>query len=368
MQNIIHIFTKKRIRKIMDNFWTLSVCIIARDEEETIERLLNCVKQFADEIVFVDTGSTDSTKEIAKKFTNNTFDFKWCDDFSAARNFAFEKATCDFLMWLDADDFISQENIDKLKMLKVSQNDFDVCMCKYALDFDDNNSPHFIFERERILKRSLSFKWIGKVHESIIPKGKIIHSDITIEHRKIKRNKPKRNLKIYQKMKRENDNFSPRELYYYARELYFNNYISSAIKYLKKYVKINGTYPPDNLSAQIMLSDCFLRKNMQKHAKNALFECLKTHNPTSELCCKIAKITENEGKIKQAIFWYNSALHCSNSDGFNSLDYESIIPYIELSKLYYSIDYETAKNFHIMAKTMAPQNSAVLFNEKFFQQ
>ena len=106
---------------------------------------------------------------------------------------------------------------------------------------------------------------------------------------------------------------------------------------------------------------------MQKHAKNALFECLKTHNPTSELCCKIAKITENEGKIKQAIFWYNSALHCSNSDGFNSLDYESIIPYIELSKLYYSIDYETAKNFHIMAKTMAPQNSAVLFNEKFFQ-
>ena len=65
MQNIIHIFTKKRIRKIMDNFWTLSVCIIARDEEETIERLLNCVKQFADEIVFVDTGSTDSTKEIA---------------------------------------------------------------------------------------------------------------------------------------------------------------------------------------------------------------------------------------------------------------------------------------------------------------
>ncbi len=342
--------------------------MIAKDEENTIGRILKCASEFADEIIVVDTGSTDSTKNIAKSFTKKVFDFEWKDDFASARNFAFEKATCDFLIWLDADDFISSGNIEKIKSLKNSDIDFDVCMCKYALDIDENNIPHFVFERERILKRSQNFKWVGKVHESICPSGKIIHSDITIEHRKIKQNKPARNLKIYQKMKRENEEFSPRELYYYARELYYNNFLSSAIKNLKKFVKISNTYPPDNLSAYIMLSDCFLQKNMQKHAKKVLFECLSHHNPTSELCCKLAKIFENENKIQEAIFWYNSALICTNKSGFNSLDYASIIPYIELSKLYYRTDYQTAKQFHILAKSTAPNNKAVLYNEQFFKQ
>lgn len=349
-----------------ENGFTLSVCLIAKDEEETISRVLTCAKEFADEIIVVDTGSRDNTKNIAKTFTKKVFEFEWNDDFSSARNFAFDKASCDFLMWLDADDFVTNENIEKIKDLKCSQNNFDVCMCKYALDIDEKGKAHFIFDRERILKRSQNFKWVGKVHESICPRGKIIYSDITIEHRKIKQNKPARNLKIYRKMKRQKEDFSPRELYYYARELYFNNFLSSAIKNLKNFLKIPGTYPPDNLSAYIMLSDCFMQKNMQKHAKNALFECLSRHNPTSELCCKLAKIFENENKNEQAIFWYNAALICTNKSGFNSLDYSSIIPYIELSKLYYTIDYQLAKSFHILAKTTAPNNKAVLFNEQFF--
>lgn len=346
--------------------FSISVCMIAKDEEETIGRILKCAKEFADEIIVVDTGSTDSTRQIAKAFTDKVFDFEWCDDFSKARNYAFSKATCDFQMWLDADDFITDENIKKIIDLKKSSADFDACMCKYALDFDEQENAHFVFFRERILKRSANFQWNGKVHETIVPQGKIIYSDITIEHRKIKQNKPARNLKIYQKMKREGLDFSPREQYYYARELYYNNHLSSAIKNLKKFLKIEGTFPPDNLSAYIMLSDCFLQKNMQKHAKNALFECLKRHNPTSELCCKIAKIYENESKNMQAIFWYNSALLCTNKEGLISLDYSSIIPYVELSKLYYPIDYPTAKNFHLLAKNCSPTNSAVLYNEQFF--
>ncbi len=348
------------------NKFTISVCIIAKDEQETIGRLLDCTGKFADEIIVVDTGSTDDTKEIAKNFTSKVFDFVWCDDFSKARNFAFSKATCDYQMWLDADDFIAEEDIEKIILLKSTPPEFDVCMCKYALDFDEKGEPHFVFERERILKRSKGFQWSGKVHESICPSGKIIHSDITIQHRKVKQNPPRRNLKIYRKMKREKIEFSPRELYYYARELYFNGYIFSAIKNLKKFVKIPSTFPPDNLSAYIMLSDCFLRKNMQKHAKNALFECLNRNEPSSELCCKLAKIFENEGKKSLAIFWFKSALNCTNTDGFNSLDYASTIPYIELSRLHYSTDFETAKKYHNLAKKSSPNNKAVLFNEQFF--
>lgn len=96
----------------------ISVCMIVKNEEDVLARCLNCVKQFADEIIIVDTGSKDQTKTIARTFTTNVFDFAWCDDFSKARNFAFDKATKDFKMWIDADDVILDEDIQKIKDLK----------------------------------------------------------------------------------------------------------------------------------------------------------------------------------------------------------------------------------------------------------
>ena len=86
----------------------ISVCLIVKDEEKVIERCLNCVTDFADEIIVVDTGSHDETKNMVKKFTDKVYDFIWNDDFSAARNYAFSKATCDYLFWVDADDVITK--------------------------------------------------------------------------------------------------------------------------------------------------------------------------------------------------------------------------------------------------------------------
>ena len=79
---------------------------------------VNKCEQIADEIIIVDTGSTDNTKKIASKFTNKIYDFRWCYDFSKARNFSFSKATKDYIMWLDADDVILQEDIEKVLNLK----------------------------------------------------------------------------------------------------------------------------------------------------------------------------------------------------------------------------------------------------------
>ena len=78
--------------------FTLSCCFIVKDEEKVLERILKVASEFADEIVVVDTGSDDSTVEIAKKYTDKVFYFPWQDDFSKARNFAFSKASCEYLM------------------------------------------------------------------------------------------------------------------------------------------------------------------------------------------------------------------------------------------------------------------------------
>ncbi|MER2072437.1 MAG: glycosyltransferase family 2 protein, partial [Psychrobacillus sp.] len=83
---------------------TISLCMIVKNEEEVIGRCLASVKDIVDEINIVDTGSTDQTKEIVKQYTNRIFDFKWIDDFAAARNYSFEQATKEYILWLDADD------------------------------------------------------------------------------------------------------------------------------------------------------------------------------------------------------------------------------------------------------------------------
>ena len=127
---------------------TVSLCMIVKNEEETLSVCLNSVKAFVDEIVIVDTGSTDRTKEVAKQFTDLVYDFTWIDDFSAARNFAFSKGSCDYLMWLDADDIILEEDLNKLLSLKETlASDVDVVMMKYHTAFDDNGNPTFSYYR-----------------------------------------------------------------------------------------------------------------------------------------------------------------------------------------------------------------------------
>ena len=101
---------------------TISLCMIVKDEEKVIERCLNTVVDIVDEIIIVDTGSQDSTKEKVKKYKADIYDFPWKDDFAEARNFAFSKARMDYILWLDADDVLEKEDQEKLKLLKENLN------------------------------------------------------------------------------------------------------------------------------------------------------------------------------------------------------------------------------------------------------
>ena len=170
----------------MDMNVKISLCMIVKNEEDVIARCLDSVSRCVDEIIIADTGSSDRTKEICRDFTDKVFDFEWTDDFAAARNFSFSKATGDYLMWLDADDVVSSENIGLLKELKktLAQKNPDVVMCRYVTSFDENGTPLFSFFRERLLKRTANFKWEGFIHECISPRGNIIYSDFTVHHKK----------------------------------------------------------------------------------------------------------------------------------------------------------------------------------------
>ena len=95
---------------------SIGLCMIVKNEEAVLRRILTPMSKLVDKIYICDTGSVDKTKEIAREFTDEVYDFLWKDDFSAARNFITEKADTDYWMWLDADDVITPENREKLQV------------------------------------------------------------------------------------------------------------------------------------------------------------------------------------------------------------------------------------------------------------
>jgi glycosyltransferase involved in cell wall biosynthesis len=85
---------------------TVSMCMVIKDEERNIERAITSAKPMVDELIVIDTGSTDSSVSIAERLGAQVYHYQWCDDFSAARNFAISKASCDYIFMLDGDEYI----------------------------------------------------------------------------------------------------------------------------------------------------------------------------------------------------------------------------------------------------------------------
>lgn len=102
----------------------ISLCMIVKNEQKNLSELLPIIEEYVDEIIIVDTGSTDKTKETAKKYTDKIFDYKWTQDFSEARNFSLSKATKEWILILDADERIAEQDLKKLKQLTQNKEVF----------------------------------------------------------------------------------------------------------------------------------------------------------------------------------------------------------------------------------------------------
>ena len=119
--------------------------MIVKNEENTIERCINSVKDIVDEIIIVDTGSTDNTLSILNKLNITPYKFNWTNNFSSARNYSFSKATKDYILWLDADDILSPNDLNKFKSLKSTlTEDIDSVSMNYILSTNSQNEPIFI--------------------------------------------------------------------------------------------------------------------------------------------------------------------------------------------------------------------------------
>jgi len=351
---------------------TISLCMIVKNEEEVLGACLTSVNNICDEIIIVDTGSTDQTKEIARKFTNKIYDFKWIDDFSAARNFAFSKATMEYILWLDADDVLYKTDQYKLKHLKESlEKVVDSVSMIYILEFDKYGKPTFYFRRNRLVKRSNNFLWKGAVHEYLEVGGNILQSDICIVHQKSKKKNTStshRNIKIYEKRLKKGEIFSPRDLYYYANELKEHQKYEKALLYYKKFLQSKKGWLEDNIRACLYMADIYRINNEKKKEFKILLQTFEFDIPRPEPCCRLGDYFTEGRKYKLAIYWYELALKNDyKPEGFHYEAFSTWYPHLSLCMANWRIgNKEKSLEHHEIVKKMRPNDPKVLHNEQFF--
>lgn len=345
--------------------------MIVKNEEHTLSACLDSVADLVDEMIIVDTGSTDHTKDIALRYTKQVYDYVWEDDFAAARNASFSKASSEFCMWLDADDVILKEDRENLAVLKENLSlTTDFVMCRYHTGFDVTGKPVYSYYRERIIRNHKNYIWKGAVHETIVPSGNILYTDIAVTHTKTHSSDPERNLRIFRKKLEKGARLEAREQFYYARELWYAGNLDQAVQAMQSFLDSGEGWMENNIEACRILARCYFGMKEEEKAVAALLRSLMFDVPRAELCCDLGAYFIGKEKYQQASFWYHTALGCKRNDasgGFVETDCYGYIPYIQLCLCCERQGMrEEAYEYNEKAGQCKPQGAEYLHNKEFF--
>lgn len=350
---------------------TVSLCMIVRDEEDVLARCLESAAGLVDEVIIVDTGSRDRTKEVASRFTEKIFDFPWVDDFAAARNFSFSHAACEYCMWLDADDVIFPEDRKKfLSMKEALGPGTDVVMMPYYTGFDSDGRVVFSYYRERIVRNHAGMAWKGRVHEVIETRGNVLWADCGVSHQKTRPSDPDRNLRIFEKMLHEGEALDPRQQYYYARELYYHRRFREALEVLDGFLKEGLGWVEDKICACRQRAYCLYALGREDEALGSLFSSFAYDLPRAETCCDVGQHFLDRQLWDRAAYWYLRALECPRPDrggGFVQPEAYGYLPCIQLCVCYSRMGRDDeARAYNQRAAEFWPGSPAVAYNREYF--
>jgi len=241
---------------------SISLCIITKDNASTLARCLASARSLVDEIILVDTGSTDATKSIAQEYGAKIFDFVWTDNFSEAKNEALSKATGDWILNLDADETLASSDLPRLRALtddKTTQGYF-LIQRNYINavgEFEWNSCAGDSYEESRVAtgyapRKMLRFfrnlpeiRFEGVVHDSVIPAlerlgkmSQVKETTIPIHHFGLLNRSPERMQKYVdlEKQHLKNDYFQE---YQIAAQLHALGKLDEAAEHLVKSIQLN---------------------------------------------------------------------------------------------------------------------------------
>ncbi len=262
----------------MDQPVTLSVCMIVRNEAHQLEAALQNFRLFADEIVVVDTGSTDGTRAIAEQYADVVADYPWHDDFSAARNASLARARGRYFLWLDADDRVDPENVEKIRRLKTLLDGRAYC---FVLKDIRCGKPFCSWLQIRCVPNLPEVMFQGLVHEKLDPVLEhlgipLVDTDIVIEHHGYTnaytlKSKIRRNVRLLEKMQRSHQGAEEDATlqYYFATSHHLLGDHDKALRCVEKCLDILKKKKFSSYQSQANVIDPYITE--------ALLFCAETH-------------------------------------------------------------------------------------------
>ena len=353
----------------------ISACLIAKNEEGRIDKCLASIFDIVDEIIVVDTGSTDKTKEIAELYGAKVFDFEWINDFSAARNLSFSKVTGDWIIWLDCDDVFAPGDIIKFKALKRTLDTTDTIIFDFWYNYrhDAEGKCTYKFQRDRLIKNLKDFHWEYPVHEALLVSGKMTETDICVTHTSNDDNGEKYITFFKDKIKNEGYILKQRDMYYYGGELAIFGHTDESQAIFEQFFAMgehNNQYEAKR--AAEYLFNIYLGKEMYLQALETEFKYLKYGYPDPKIFYKLGSTFAKLNKIEESIFYYKTAITMRNEFPKETCVVNEYAIHVfncalELVVLLYKRDKVEAKEYHDLCKKLDPTNSSVIFNERFFE-
>ena len=260
----------------------ISACVIVKNEAENLPMWLSSVREFADEMVVVDTGSADNTKELAQAAGAMVFDFHWINDFSAAKNFAIERASGRWIAFLDADEYFDEASCKKIRPLleELEQHpEIRGVNCpRYDIDVDAGGKLLAVVTELRLFRNDGELRYQGTIHEKVsglTEENTCLARDLKLMHTgysgHIQKAKAKRNLQLLEA--RQSDGENPLDWHYFMDCYYALADYPKTIEYAQKIISLNTLPDRDRKDAW----------------ENWASSCLKSGMPVSEVLTVLDK-------------------------------------------------------------------------------
>ncbi|WP_088833319.1 tetratricopeptide repeat-containing glycosyltransferase family 2 protein [Paenibacillus tyrfis] len=331
----------------------ITLCMIVKNEEAALSRCLESVQNIVDEIVIVDTGSTDQTKTIAQQYTDLIFDFPWGNDFSSAKNEAISKATAPWILILDADEYLQHDGPDIRRFLREMDPQKPLGVISSIINYVGHPNSGKMVESSaaRIFPRNADIVFVRPIHEQlsylhgelIYINGPLViyHTGYTQDIIQLK-NKTERNLSIFQAMQ-HSGSLKPYDYYTLGNEYMMTEQYELALKqYQKAFVKEEfEKYWFPYCATQ--MTTAYLKLEQYKEASLLIDSCLRNWPQYSDFYWFKGAILYDLGLYDASIAELQTAITRSEKPGIQSPDnqpwlispnYGTSLPYQRLAVIH----------------------------------
>lgn len=314
---------------------TVSLCMIVKNEENVLQRCLDSVAGLMDEIIIVDTGSTDATRQIAQRYTDKVYDFTWVNDFAAARNFAFSKATMEYIYSADADEVLDAENRQAFQTLKETLlPEIDIVQMYYTNQLSFGTIYNYDKElRPKLYKRNRSFRWEGAIHEQVVLQPVIYDSEIAILHLPENQHKD-RDFAAFERMVRDGMLLDRRLHNIYAKELFISGEEKDFLA-ARKFFEMSCQDTARG-AEEIKEAACVVTRAARLAGETEAFfkYAMKViaDQGCAEICCELGAYYADRQDWDEAVVWYYNAAY--ETESILQLRSSGDIPLLGLARCY----------------------------------